>query len=330
MTTISVTTRALRDAAEQASLAPSVHNTQPWQFAMNESALELVADRARQLKVLDPKARQLYISLGCALLNARASMAAAGIGVTVGREPDGDRPDVAARIEPLDDAPIDPALAALEPVIGLRRSNRRPFAPDDVPQDLIERLVSVASTEGALLHPVTAPDDRLALARLSQRADKELITDAAYRAELRAWTSDDASRTDGVPAGSVPHVDGSAHDDVPMRDFDMSGSALLPAETQSSINQCLLVLGTTVDSPAAWLCAGEALERVWLEITRAGFVASVFTQVTEVPALRAQLRDELRLSTWPHVVLRIGRAPSTPPTPRRPIGELLKVTTSGT
>jgi hypothetical protein len=329
MTTISMTGRTLRHAAERAALAPSVHNTQPWQFAVNESTLQVLAVRARQLTVLDPKARQLYVSLGCALLNARASLAAAGVGATVTREPDQDRPDLAVRVDLVDDAAIDHELAALDAVIDLRRSNRRQFAPDPVPPELIERLVAAATTEGALLHPVTDPDDRLTLARLSQAADRELITNAAYRAEIRAWTGGDASRTDGVPAAAVPHVDGSAHDDVPMRDFDMSGAAQLPAETQSSLNQCLLVLGTTVDSPSAWLCAGEALERVWLEVTRAGFVASLFTQVTEIPALRAELRTELRLNTWPHVVLRIGRAPATPATPRRPIDEVL-TDTSGT
>jgi hypothetical protein len=42
--------------------------------------------------------------------------------------------------------------------------------------------------------------------------------------------------------------------------------------------------------------AGEALERVWLEVTRAGFVASLFTQVVEIAALRVELRNELRLA----------------------------------
>lgn len=327
--TTSATTRALRSAAQRASLAPSVHNTQPWSFVLSAGVLEIVSDSTRQLSVLDPKGRQLHISLGCALLNARVSLAAAGVGVTVTREPDPARPDVAARIEVVGGATVDPTLAALEPVIDARRSNRRQFAADPVPQELVGRLVDAATAEGALLHPVTAPEDRLALARLSQRADAELIGSAAYRAELRAWTRNDTGGRDGVPASAVPHIDGSARDDIPIRDFDMSGSGALPADTHSSINQCLLLLGTTADSVTAWLCAGEALERVWLEVTRAGYAASLFTQVTEVPALRTQLHQELRLSVWPHVVIRIGRAPGTPATSRRPMSELLQDTTSG-
>ena len=75
--------------------------------------------------------------------------------------------------------------------------------------------------------------------------------------------------------------------------------------------------------PADWLRAGEALERVLLEITRHGFVASPLTQVTEVPSARAELRRELGMTDYPHVLLRIGRAPVTPPTQRRPIVDVL-------
>jgi hypothetical protein len=72
-----------------------------------------------------------------------------------------------------------------------------------------------------------------------------------------------------------------------------------------------------------WLRAGEALERVFLEITRHGFTASPLTQVTEVPSTRAQLRRELGLVTYPHVLLRIGRAAITPASPRRRLVDVL-------
>ena len=53
--------------------------------------------------------------------------------------------------------------------------------------------------------------------------------------------------------------------------------------------------GRSATTRLSWLRAGEALERLWLEITRQGYVASLFTQVIEVPYLRQQLRIELGL-----------------------------------
>jgi hypothetical protein len=188
---------------------------------------------------------------------------------------------------------------------------------------VIETLEHAARAEDAGLFVVRDPDQRVMVATLSQYADNVENLNPAYRAELRAWTTDDPGRRDGVPGLAVPHVDGSAQDDIPMRDFDTRGSGGLPSTTRSSKDQCLVLLCTNGDRPADWLRAGEALERVLLEITRHGFSASPLTQVTEVPAARAQLRRELGLTGHPHVLLRIGRAPVTPASRRRRLVDVL-------
>ncbi len=315
---------ALRSAVQAATLAPSIHNTQPWRFVVGERRLELRADPSRQLAVLDPTGRQLHVSLGCALFNARVSLAASGYRVAVALLPDAADAAVAARLEVAEDGGQgDPRLAALAAAVPRRQTNRRRFAEDPVPQELVASLVDAAAAERAVLHAVTAPDDRQTLSRLTQRADGLLVADPAYRAELRAWTTSDPARRDGVRAAVVPHVDGTAGDDVPIRDFDVQGAGWLPAQTRSSAAQCLLLLGTERDEPRSWLAGGQALERVWLELTAAGYVASLFTQPTEIAAVRAGLRRELRLSMWPHVLIRVGRGEPTPATLRRHVEEVL-------
>ena len=244
------------------------------------------------------------------------------------REPDPAQPSLLASID-LGDGAVDRELAALDPVIGLRQTNRRRFASGEVPPEVVRTLVAAAEREGAILLPVVLEDDRMALARLVQRADSLEISDPAYRAELRAWTTTDPDRRDGVRALVVPHVDGTAGDEVPIRDFDSQGQGALPPQTRSGREQCLLLLGTNTDRPEAWLRAGEALERVWLEVTRAGYVASLFSQPVEVAVIRAQLRTELRLSMRPHMVIRVGRAPVTPASRRRRVADVLDDRTVG-
>ncbi|MEO6703036.1 MAG: hypothetical protein ABI140_00235 [Jatrophihabitantaceae bacterium] len=327
------TAQALRRAAVRATLAPSVHNTQPWQFLLTGTGLELHADPTRQLQVLDPTRRQLVISCGCALFNARVSLATNGLRPVISRFPDPARPNLLARIsldgageESLDAGALDPELAsiaALDAVVELRRTNRRHYSADPVPSALIDDLLVSASDEGASLFPIVQQQDRITLAVLSQRADRIQNADPAYRAELRAWTSDEPGRDDGVPAIAIPRGGDGHHDDVPIRDFDTTGAGSLPAETGSSMKQSLLLLGTPGDNPLAWLHAGEALERVLLEITRNGYAASLLTQVVEVPATRSLLRHGLGLRMSPHVLLRLGRAASTPATRRRRLVEVL-------
>ena len=322
--------RTLLHAVDEAILAPSVHNTQPWRFVITGDELELHIDSRRQLAVLDPTGRQLLLSVGCALLNARVSIAAAGHGVRVQRFASGPGQTLAARLTLDDTAPVDLALAPLAPSIILRQTNRRQFATDVVPENVLETLQAAATAEEALLRRIVGADDLLTLARLMQHADAQQIADPRYRAELRAWTTNDPVRRDGVRAAAVPHVDGTSGDDVPIRDFDTAGAGWLPAETHSTTQQCLLVLGTDQDEASDWLRAGEALERIWLELTRLGYVASLFTQVIEVGPLRVQLRDDLRLGLFPHVVLRVGKAPVTPASMRRHVDDVLELRAEGT
>jgi hypothetical protein len=316
--------QALRRAAVRATLAPSVHNTQPWRFVLGPDWIEVHADPARRLAVLDPTGRQLTISCGCTLANVRVSLAASGSATRVDRGPDPFRPAFLARVAVTGvGGPVDASLAALDAVVEVRRTNRRQFADDAVPDELIDELVAAAHAEGAELAAITAPDDRLITAVLSQRADRQQNADPAYRAELRAWTSDDPRRDDGVPAAAVPHGVAGGHDEIPLRDFDTTGEGGLPTETRSGMEQCLLVLGTPGDDAVAWLRAGEALQRVLLEIARHGFAVSPLTQAIEIPATRSALRTELRLSMRPHVLLRVGRAAPTPAPRRRRLVDMV-------
>jgi nitroreductase len=319
---------ALRRAAVRATYAPSVHNTQPWYFVLGQDVLEVHADLTRRLTVLDPTCRQLIISCGCAVFNARVSLAADGFAAEVQRYFFADGRELLAKISGSPGSLR--SVAALDPLLELRRTNRRQFADDHVPADLAATLESAAALEGASLLVIAEQPHRDAVARLSQRAEAIEEANPAYRSELRAWVTDDQARTDGVPLATVPrdHRGTSGAplpaEEVPLRNYGDQGRVGLLDQAHSSRNQSLMLLGTDGDDPLSWLQAGEALERVWLEVTRAGYAMSLFTQVIEVASTREQLRSELGLSMQPHVLLRVGRAPATPASRRRKLVEVLR------
>jgi hypothetical protein len=316
---------AVRRAAVRATLAPSIHNTQPWRFVLSSTTLEVHADWNRRLRVLDPRGRQLLISCGCAVFNARVALAAAGYEALVERFPDPSQPNLVAQLSLAEPATDPVAIGSLDPVIELRRTNRRRFADEPLPPEVCAALVAIASDEGAELFPVMRAGHRQVIALLSRQADDVENLDPGYRAELRAWTTADPRRLDGVPAIAVPHVDAGAHDEVPIRDFDTHGQGALATQTHSSADQAMFLLGTTADTPTAWVRAGEALEHALLDITRRGYVASPFTQVVEVAATNAALREQLQLAMHPHLLLRVGRAPVTPASRRRRLVDMLQV-----
>ncbi|MGY2002694.1 Acg family FMN-binding oxidoreductase [Blastococcus sp. SYSU DS1024] len=319
-------TEALEEAADQARLAPSVHNTQPWRLVLHDDRLEMYADRTRQLLTLDPFGRALAQSVGAALLNARVSLAAAGWAAAVERLPDPGDPDVLATLRPVE-GPPDRDLAALVGAVSGRRTNRRAFSAEEVPDDVLRDLAHAVAAEGAELVVIRHARHRQLVARLTQQADAAQNANAAYRAELRSWTTRSPASGDGLPAAVVPHVDGRQHDDLPLRDFDSAGTGALPPETRSTTSQTLVLLVTPQDDQAAWVQAGEALERLLLELTRRGWAASPLTQAIEVPLTRTQLRSALTWTSHPQTLLRIGRAEPTPAVPHRPRGDVVENST---
>jgi nitroreductase len=306
----------LEDAADLTLLAPSVHNTQPWRIELHDDRLDLRADRTRQLTTLDPLGRELIVSTGAALLNARIGLAEAGWDARCDRFPRTDDPDLLAWLWPVTGTP-DSSLALLAPYVPRRRTNRRRYQPDQLPDDVLRRLATLADGDGAVLVPVLHEAHRRLIARLTQQADGQQNADPAYRAELRRWTTRPRETQDGVPPAVVPRVDGEHRDDLPVRDFDTQGAGQLPSDTRSGVDQTQLVLATRTDEPLAWLRTGEALQRLLLELTALGWAAEPMTQAIEVPVTRTQLRSALTWDAHPQMLLRVGRAAPTPRTPRR-------------
>ena len=85
----------------------------------------------------------------------------------------------------------------------------------------------------------------------------------------------------------------------------------------------LAALGTTDDTAAAWLGAGQPLERTLLRARAEGVWASFLNQPIQVPELRTKLERVLELNGFAQLLLRMGFGPQVQPTPRRPVEEVL-------
>jgi hypothetical protein len=85
----------------------------------------------------------------------------------------------------------------------------------------------------------------------------------------------------------------------------------------------IVVLSTPRDNNESWLATGQALARVLLVVAASGFNASYLNQPIEVPELRMRLAKVAKTARYPQLVLRIGRGPAVPHSPRRPLTDVL-------
>ena len=315
----------LRGAAACALQAPSSHNTQPWRFRLHDDRLEVRLDRTRQLEVIDPDARQLTISVGCALFNARLAIRNAGYLEHVEPFPERDDRDLAATLRlGLVRSPIDDDRALLA-AVARRATNRRPFHDRPVGQAIADELIKVARRERASMHRLV-PEAKHKLAELVATADRAQYADPAFRDELARWLAGAGSlRKDGIPFAEKEY--GSA---LPftvarrLRTLDLGDRFGELEQALIEGSPLVVVMSTQRDEPIDWLDAGQALQAVLLRATMHQLSAAFLGQVLEEPELRDEIQGLLGVTASPQVVLRLGYAdPVARLAPRRDLADVL-------
>jgi nitroreductase len=306
---------------EAAALAPSVHNSQPWRFQVSPGQIDVVLDPDRVLRAIDPRGREAWISVGAALLNLRVAVLAAGRVPMSRLLPDPRRPELAATVTIGAPYRPDPTVHALAGAIPRRRTNRRPFRDIEVRDEVLDQLITAARSEGATL-AITDPVGREAVLSLAVTANHWQRTDAAYVEELRTWTAVPPGSTSGIPARSLGPVD--ARGSLPLRDFGVAHPEATRRVARFEDAPTVAILYTTGDEPQDWLRAGQAMQRALLTATVRGVANTPITAPTEQPELRALLGDD-DMGHVAQLILRLGYGEPVPPTPRRPIAELVDV-----
>lgn len=318
-----------RLAVVAATMAPSVHNSQPWLFEVRDDGIDLYADERRWLKAIDSDRRQLHVSCGAAGLHLRLALRDLGYGLVWDWLPDPANADHLLRVQVTGREPPTAQETQLTEAIPARHTDRSAFEPRSLPAEVVENLRSAAAVEGAWLQPVATGEDEVRLAVLLNEASSAELADTGYRAELSDWVwqqSEPAGRRDGIPPAALPaDPPGGRPTTLPLREFRPAPAAtgadrgvLRPPERPLTA-----IVGTPADDRRSWLQAGAATERLLLVATLDGVDASFLNQVVDLPGYRLRLRQELRLVGFPQLVLRLGYGHAWPVTPRRPVDEVI-------
>jgi hypothetical protein len=327
----------LRFALHAAVLAPSLHNSQPWRFRVQDGIsphIELLMDPARNVSVLDPGQRQLVISCGAALAALELGLRGCGLAPHVELFPDGLTSTQLAHVHVHNTERADEAARSAWHDLLERRSYRGRMTDERLTDSDREALTAAARPDSRLF--VVPPAAVQSVEHLILQASLDEAAESDIAAETQGWTRVGERTHDGVPASNWQRTSQeAAFAPVVQRDF-AQGRALPDADLHgpdASHHEAfpeLAVLLSAADRPVDWLDAGRSMLRLTLAGHSRGLALGYVNQPTEVPHIRTQLVDVLDLReapfAVPQLVLRIGHPadPMPPATPRRAVREVLE------
>jgi hypothetical protein len=309
---------------EYTRLAPSVHNTQPWHFIVEDSVILLSVDSRRILKAGDPTHRELWISLGCCLETLLQS--AKGLGLKA----DIQSIQTESITDPIATIHIEPGLSQRQDILDLitkRHSYRGPMEKTDIPQSLlVECRRSVMDLNGVSVYFMDNKESVQTVASLTNQGMSLALSSPDFRKELADlinynWSSSQV----GMPGfvlnrGTI----GSIWEKLSIKfGFDIKRKA--HADQQKILDASgLFFIASKGDVPSFWLDSGRAYLRIALEITRSGLAHSTLAAPVEAASFHEDIEKLLQTSDRIQAMIRVGKARqiNSQVTPRLDINEL--------
>lgn len=313
-----------RELVRCATLAPSSHNTQCWQFSLGADgrSITILPDMARRCPAVDPDDHHLFVSLGCATENLVHAALAHGL-----------------KAEVLFDATRDALRVSLEPAqaqatslfkaIPFRQCTRGDYDGRPLSEEELALLQRAGSSEAVRLLLLTERPAMEQVLDYVMQGNTAQLADAAFVKELKTWIrfngADAVRMRDGLYSAST------GHPDIPSWIGDLAFRWILTAQGENdkaarqvrSSAGIAVFVGQAADK-AHWVEVGRCYERFALQATALGIRNAFLNQPLEVAALRPTFATTLGLTGQrPDLVVRFGRGPVLPRSLRRPVEAVL-------
>lgn len=317
----------VKDILEYTRLAPSVHNTQPWRFKIDEnsSSLSLFAEPTRALQAGDPTQRELWVSLGICLETILQSAKGLGLNATITQLQTTTPLEQIARITFEPSAKEHPYILEL---IKNRHSYRGTMENTSLSPSFIEACNhAIQDIENISLILVQEKEKKEYIADITDKGMRMALSSAKFRKELAPllhynWSS---ART-GLHGFTMNYGTlGSIWQKWSViLGLDSKRQAQADKDRLLEASGILFILSRG-DVPSFWLNVGRAYMRVALEITKAGFAHSTLTAPVEAARYHEDIENMLGTKNRIQSMIRIGKAtqPIGKTAPRLNVDELL-------
>lgn len=324
----------MKSIAEQlipfAVRAPSGHNTQPWQFSVEQETIRIYPDLSRRLSVVDPDDHALFISLGCALENLVVAAAKQGLAASIDYFPS-DELEECLRVRLSEGADED--THALFRAIPERQSNRGTYDGQAIDDSGLARILEASRRDAVEVRAFRVGDpDIEPIIGFVREGNIAQFNDPAFVAELVSWIRfsrrEVVARQDGLTAVALgfPPVPRWLGRWIMTTLVKPEGEAKRQERAIRSSSLLLLFIARENDK-RHWVDVGRSFERVALTAASLGIAHAHVNMPCEVEPIRRRLTAYLGLDTGgqPLLLIRLGYARKRlPPSPRRPVDQVMR------
>jgi hypothetical protein len=311
-----------QELVRNATLAPSSHNTQCWQFRIGDRAITLLPDLTRRCPAVDPDDHHLFVSLGCATENLVQAALAYGLHADVSYEVELNA--IRIKLEP-----TRPQFSPLFQAISLRQCTRCDYNGDPISNEELDILERAGTSNGVRVLLLTERSDMDKVLEHVVQANSLQMADPAFVSELKTWVRFNGAEAARTRDGLFSLTTGNPA--IPTWLGQLAFGAFFRPKTENdkiarqirSSAGIAVFTGQAADR-AHWTEVGRCYERFALRATALGVRNALLNQPVEVQSARTSFASALGLGDQrPDLVVRFGRGPRMPSSLRRSVQTVL-------
>jgi hypothetical protein len=294
-----------------AILAPSTHNTQPWLFKVTGDNCAIHYNPELKLKYADPKSRDLYISLGCAIENLIIAAKYYGLESAITYSANDNDDNLVATIS-FKEGENKSDLAPLIETILHRVNTRGTFTKEKIDPSYLEQLESLinrCAENGVGVKIVADPMEIEKIAGLTQQGMRLAHSNKAFRREMSRWITSNYSRRNEGMIGYSMNMPGfiSLFLSRVIRWFNM-GSIMGKINYLSVSTSPFVFVFTAPELRAeTWIKLGRLAERLMLELQKDGYNTSIYLASIEIGDLYREVQKIIGAQDEPQFIFAAGR-----------------------
>lgn len=284
-----------------AVLAPSGHNSQPWSFQVVDNEIIITPDYSKRLDVVDKENRELFISLGCAVQNLQTAARHFGYDSNYIYN-DG---KIVVTLTKQDVCNDDPLFDAIKK----RHTHRGSFTGEKIPANLLQGIENEENVS-LMIYDSQSRESEIIKRKIAEGNEIQM-SDTAFKRELISWMRFNKKQVNETHNGLCYNVLGFPATPKPIG-RKIVGMFLNPKaqnKTDAAVNASashFCVFCVKENNVQNWIDLGVFLERFLLKITSDGLSYSFSNQPCEIPSLNQNLQQELAVTHYPSVIIRVG------------------------